>query len=359
MGYGLQGAFGLDAAQQGLRQRLMDQMLVERHKQEMEMQQRQQALREQEVSQRTGGMGGQLYTPPTMGQSESGEPFDPALENPAMNLGTAQQQATGTKNRILGRLIEGLPSDSNERKALEYQQATGDNPPAGMFKGAATTKPVMRINRATGKMEQIGDAPADSHFVNEPQPPPPIVIQTGTGFQTVDRGSGTATPITSGGQPVGLPPTGAQRGQQSDNEAVLTGITRIRELAPSFEQLDKLVGPALGRYNQVNMNIPGTKVDPEVAEFYAEVAALKNRMITAITGAAMGVQETNRIMNELPDVTQKPEVFIKRMAATERNRQAVNNAIAQKNGPNSSIPPVKTGETPEQRRARIRKAAGL
>jgi hypothetical protein len=53
MGYGLQGAFGLDAAQQGLRQRLMDQMLVERHQQELEMQRRRQVLAEQEASQRT------------------------------------------------------------------------------------------------------------------------------------------------------------------------------------------------------------------------------------------------------------------------------------------------------------------
>jgi hypothetical protein len=62
----------------------------------------------------------------------------------------------------------------------------------------------------------------------------------------------------------------------------MTGINRIRELAPSFEQLDKLVGPALGRYNTVKMGLPGTKVEPELAEFYAEVAALKNRMITEI-----------------------------------------------------------------------------
>jgi hypothetical protein len=309
---------------------------------------------------RAGGMGGQLYTPPTMGQTESGEPFDPALENPAMNLGTAPQQQQAELKRIFGRIKSSMAEDDPRRLGMDVAEAGGAPAPWMLEKTPKpTTKPVMRINRATGKMEQIGDAPADSHFVNEPTPPPPIVIQTGTGFQTVDRGSGTATPITSGGQPVGLPPTGAQRGQQSDNEAVLTGITRIRELAPSFEQLDKLVGPAVGRYNQVNMNIPGTKVDPEVAEFYAEVAALKNRMITAITGAAMGVQETDRIMNELPDVTQKPEVFIARMAATERNRQAVNDAIAKKKGPNSSGPLVKTDETPDQRRARLRKAAGL
>lgn len=52
MGYGLAAAGGLEAAQQGLRQRLMDQMLLEKQKQDMAIQLQEQALREQEASQR-------------------------------------------------------------------------------------------------------------------------------------------------------------------------------------------------------------------------------------------------------------------------------------------------------------------
>lgn len=41
---------------------------------------------------RTGGMGGQLFTPPAEGETESGQPFNPETANPAVNLGTFGQQ---------------------------------------------------------------------------------------------------------------------------------------------------------------------------------------------------------------------------------------------------------------------------
>lgn len=175
MGYGLVAAGGLEAAQQGLRQRLMDQLTQQHTQQQMSIQMREQALREQEAQRKAeefkqtlaerqavakersqgaafgeaaklapnlpmnqnvspqagavmdeGGLGGQLYAPPTQGENVNGTPFNPATANPRVNLGTQPQQ-------VMGRLIGGLAADSPERRALEYEQATGKNAPAGVF----------------------------------------------------------------------------------------------------------------------------------------------------------------------------------------------------------------------------------
>ena len=79
------------------------------------------------------------------------------------------------------------------------------------------------------------------------------------------------------------------------------------------------VGPASGRINQLSMKIPGGSVDPNMAEFFSEAQAVENRMIRAITGAQMSAQEAARIKNQLPTVIDKPEVFMAKLKATQRN----------------------------------------
>lgn len=52
--------------------------------------------------------------------------------------GTPSQRRTFEQRQELQRFIETLPANSPERRALEYQLQTGDNPPAGMFQRDVT-----------------------------------------------------------------------------------------------------------------------------------------------------------------------------------------------------------------------------
>jgi hypothetical protein len=102
----------------------------------------------------------------------------------------------------------------------------------------------------------------------------------------------------------------------------LSGLDMLEKLfKPEF------VGPARGRYNatersSVELPIVGLPDAPEGFEdFAAETAALKNRVIQAITGAAVGVQEQGRIMGEIPDYTDPPSKWKAKARATRRNLQ--------------------------------------
>ena len=151
-------------------------------------------------------------------------------------------------------------------------------------------------------------------------------------IHTVDAQGNPVTKIVpkTAGAEFTAPQTGTQRQQTSENTAVLAGLTRLRELTAAPGSLAAWVGPVRGRTNTAKLVTPGIDVDPQMAEFFAEVAAIKNRMIRAITGAQMSEPEARRIMAQLPDVNQKPGVFVARMAATERNLEALNAAMAAK-----------------------------
>lgn len=165
---------------------------------------------------------------------------------------------------------------------------------------------------------------------SDDRPPqvPTVVIQT------VDAQGNPVTKIVpkTAGAEFAAPPTGGQRTQVAENEAAQAGLARIRELAPDAQSLARWVGPVLGRTNQIVLVTPGMAVDPQMAEFFAEVTAIKNRMIRAITGAQMSESEARRIMAQLPEVTNKPSVFLARVNATERNLAALNARIAAQSG---------------------------
>jgi hypothetical protein len=86
------------------------------------------------------------------------------------NLEQGQQRALR-----IARIIQDPNTPPAVKLALQYQDATGDNAPSGIFEKPEPVAPppqaVMRVNPRTGKMEQIGEAPKGAHFVNEPAPP--------------------------------------------------------------------------------------------------------------------------------------------------------------------------------------------
>jgi len=121
----------------------------------------------------------------------------------------------------------------------------------------------------------------------------------------------------------------------------LSGLDTLENMfKPAF------VGPVAGRYNQRERNapsVPGMNLLPDAPEgfedFQAETAALKNRVIQAITGAAVGVQEQGRIMGEIPDFTDQPSVWKAKAKATRRNLQELMaNQIQMGTGAQDTLP---------------------
>lgn len=115
-----------------------------------------------------------------------------------------------------------------------------------------------------------------------------------------------------GQAPVTLPAALAER--VASAQTSMATLDRLRQLyRPEY------IGPLAGRQNQFIQGMPGMSADQGFAEFSAETATLKNAIIKAITGAQMSEPEAKRIMQQVPDVTDKPEVWIAKAASTERN----------------------------------------
>jgi len=385
MGIGLQGAYGLENAQQGLRQRIFDQLAQKRQEQEIALAERRQAMLEAEQKAREqdrADLAKSLI-------EERAARIDAGKNTQAVNAFTLTPKGGQLPAEIAGRLqmmgapvtttpgvsgpaaAEGIPTDMggappialpSEATPTTFQrgetqadidrqtnldaqvQARKDAQQARIDAAAEAEK-----NRVAAARQSASDRENLARVTAGLRQPQTVVVQTvdaqGNPVQKV-------VPKTAGAE-YPAAPTAAQKGQVSENDAVASGLSKIRELANTPEQLDSWVGPIQGPANKARMAIPGFGVDPSMAEFYAEVSAIKNRMIRAITGAQMSEPEATRIMSQLPDVNQKPVVFNARLAATERNLKAINDAIQHKSNPTDH------NETPEQRRARLRKAAGL
>ena len=117
--------------------------------------------------------------------------------------------------------------------------------------------------------------------------------------------------------PVAQTPT--QQTKISEEEAALAAVANIEALfRPEY------VGPVAGRKTRAQMVIPGAPdVSEDVASFYSATAALRNEMIKLFSGAAVSGSEESRMKAQLPDVTQKPNVFKANLAQTKRNRETL------------------------------------
>jgi hypothetical protein len=165
------------------------------------------------------------------------------------------------------------------------------------------------------------------------RPPQPFILMGPMGPLQIDRGTGVGKSVTDGqGNPIGPTPSQGTRERMGEEAA---GLDRIADIASQFNPA--FVGPAQGRWDAIRENIPdipGTldDIDPKRATFRASVAGLKNDMIRLITGAAVSAQEQTRILQEVPDVTQRPEVFQARLEKTRQNRANLEARIAQATG---------------------------
>jgi len=114
-------------------------------------------------------------------------------------------------------------------------------------------------------------------------------------------------------------------------------------MGDSKKNIPSLIGPGSGRLNILGQKIPGIPVNEDFASFAAETATLKNAIIKAVTGAQMSEPEAARIMQQIPDVTDKPEVWAEKARTTRQNIIDLEREIYRVSG----VPlPERTGRTP-------------
>lgn len=152
-----------------------------------------------------------------------------------------------------------------------------------------------------------------------------------------------------GGPPTFVDVSALSQGGQIKPPPGDTGkMTILNETAE--DQLDRLVqmfnaggkdviGPAEGRARAMGQNVPGLPVNQTFADFEAASAAFRNAVIKAITGAQMSEPEANRIRQQIPDVTNKPEVWRSRAAQTMKNLRDLKNRVKAPRG-EAGAPPT-------------------
>ena len=155
-------------------------------------------------------------------------------------------------------------------------------------------------------------------------------------------GIGQPAPVIAPSRPAGAPPVrdiGGGRGtitpgEAKPGEAELKILSESDALRQHLKDLDKsfkdeYVGPAAGRVGGLRQSMGGLLV-PELsqneADFRAQAALYKNRLIKFVTGAQMGEAETKRLINEIPDANDPPTTFKAKRDISEKNIEYVTKA---------------------------------
>ncbi len=342
-GLGLVGAFGQQGLRDSIKQRLMEEqaakqqaflnMLAERRVATDEQQVKQQgdwqraqfeekvaAANEAEVGKGVSGLSIDQSIPdplarrigPTMHAANMR--INPALAQPpnmpdmmqpdivpgqqpgAVWTGTDKQREGEQMKRGQLRIIESLPAGSRERLALEYEQATGKNPPAGVFDPKPTpTEPLEQVNEGGKPIYRPRGEAIGKPAYHVPPQPSTVVVQGPNGPMIVDKTGGTGKPVTDpSGAPVGPTDSAAVKTQKTQATNVRVHIADISKQADEINKLG-LMGPVGGRWAAFltgkigSAEIAATPEQQELLEeFRTNVGLLKSGMAMVHGGARGG-----------------------------------------------------------------------
>lgn len=107
-------------------------------------------------------------------------------------------------------------------------------------------------------------------------------------------------------------PTAGEREALATDTASIEGLQRLGALyKPEF------VGPVRGHLGEFNAKTG--MITPGEAQFRASVAEVTNTTIRALTGSALSTNEQDRIIRQIPAVTDQPVVFEAKMKQTMAN----------------------------------------
>jgi hypothetical protein len=128
--------------------------------------------------------------------------------------------------------------------------------------------------------------------------------------------TGSVTPIETPGGAGPMQPRLSATEQTKTNE-LAGSLNNLEGIKKSYRS--ELVGPLAGRAYSAGTALPSSMVTlPKgFAEFKARVTSNKNALIKAITGAQMSEPEAKRLMEQIPDVNDRPDIFEAKMAVQE------------------------------------------
>lgn len=337
MGYGLAAAGGLEAAQQGLRQRLMDQMLLEKQKQDMAIQLREQALREQEASQRADllkqGQADRLSNQQGIAQDRqdnetmraftmnpAGAPLMPKIAGRMRDLGLPVQETPGVAGPpaveglsslatpMQGRMItpESTP-ESFQRGSTQADIATKTQQDAQ--RQAAVDMAAQRTTDQTAAEAQRQSDRQDNLKLAASLRPAPAGNEKLTRVEHKDPDTGRTVieylPQSAiKGQKFEKGVLGATESRLASAEAVRqTGDDMITNL--STPDLRAKLGPAMGRFNTLKDFIGNPP--PEFSELAGQIEsyALANMGVHGMRSA-----QGSRMIAQLLDQHHTPESLI-------------------------------------------------
>ena len=119
-----------------------------------------------------------------------------------------------------------------------------------------------------------------------------------------------------------------------------SSVETIQDLVPEFQARFDVgmtglgqeggTGPWTGRISDFRQNFPGGfgLDDEQFARMTTGLNILLNNTVRAITGAQMSNPEAERIKGQVPLITDRWPVFLEKLAATERNLQAMAQSTA-------------------------------
>lgn len=118
----------------------------------------------------------------------------------------------------------------------------------------------------------------------------------------------------------------------------LAMLDDIERLLPSMK---RNIGVLDGRVAQARL-ATGVRVNEDLAEFAAQITGLKNATIKALTGAAMSEPEAQRIMQQIPDLSNPEPVFAARLKTTRRNLELLKTRTIELSGGTVAPQPART-----------------
>jgi hypothetical protein len=206
-----------------------------------------------------------------------------------------------------------------------------------------------------GTVKKIGEIPKGDVHVAQPAPqgasggqPYFIPIQMADGFHSYNGRTGQAGPRIGDLKPG----AGAQ-----EKIAVAEGaLHQLDELKGQFNPA--WVGPLAGRGKNMQLTVSGERGDEGLAAMAAQVASLKNQIINLRTGAAMSEPEALRIMQEIPDMNNPPDVFLARLEMTRKNIAFLNDRRKVNSMGRQDTAPAPPAEATPKKRLKFNPATG-
>lgn len=160
--------------------------------------------------------------------------------------------------------------------------------------------------------------------------PPPVQFLPGPTGEIAAVGSTRTGQITPIQNPVGARRAPVPAGMLNTQRELENSARKLTDLRAAFKP--EFVGPVEGRVLKVKSKLPGTTMPAGWGTFTALQADLKNSVIKLITGAQMGQQEADRILQQVPTETDKPEIWLDKFNQTQKNVDYLNQVISQQTG---------------------------